>query len=133
MIVGDLTKNLSRSEFACRCGCGFDTVDVALALELQHLVDVYELALREGVKIVITGPNRCKEHNESVGGAETSQHLHGRAADFKMFRADSGEQVDPEEIYEHLDVMYAGKFGVGRYHNRTHFDTRSNGGARWSA
>ena len=28
--MGDLTKNFSRSEFACKCGCGFDDIDLVL-------------------------------------------------------------------------------------------------------
>ena len=26
--MGDLTKNISRYEIACKCGCGFDTIDI---------------------------------------------------------------------------------------------------------
>ena len=26
--MGDLSENFSRSEFECKCGCGFATVDV---------------------------------------------------------------------------------------------------------
>ena len=49
--MGDLTKNLSRSEFACECECGFDTVDMELALAVQAIADLFRA--RDGIDIRI--------------------------------------------------------------------------------
>ncbi len=54
--MGDLTDNLSRSEMACNCGCGFDVVDYDLAVTLQDAVDHFELVYGD-CKLIITGPN----------------------------------------------------------------------------
>jgi uncharacterized protein YcbK (DUF882 family) len=129
--MGDLTKNLSRHEFACRCGCGFDTVDVELAEALQNCVDHFSEEEDAIVRIDITGPNRCEKHNADVGGAPGSQHTKARAADFKLFNRTTNKQIDPDRVANHLELEYSGRFGMGRYSNRTHFDTRTIGPARW--
>ena len=55
--MGDLSKNFSRSEFECSCGCGFDDVSVELVELLQEIRDEIE------EPIAITSACRCKEHN----------------------------------------------------------------------
>lgn len=129
--MGDLTRNLSRSEFACRCKCGFDTVDIELAKVIQGSADHFSSKDGINVRIDITGPNRCREHNANEGGAPESQHVYARAADYKLFNRFTGAQVSPNRVAEYLEKKYEGKFGIGRYHNRTHVDTRTNGPARW--
>jgi uncharacterized protein YcbK (DUF882 family) len=129
--MGNLTTNLSRSEFACECKCGFDTVDFQLPYILQDVVNHFASIEDEEMYIEITGPNRCKKHNTDIGGADDSQHLYARAADFKIFFKVSGRQIDPDRVSAYLENKYAGKFGIGRYYNRTHMDTRTNGPARW--
>ena len=115
--MGDLSKNFSRSEFACKCGCGFDTVDVKLVEGLQRLRDMTEEV------VTIESGCRCKEHNRKVGGVDTSQHRLGRAADITV------EDVDPKEVAELLEfIMPSG--GIGRYASFTHVDSRNNK-ARW--
>lgn len=131
--MGDLTNNLSRSEFDCECGCGFDTVDIKLVDVLQNLVWHFSVVYSAPVSIRITGPNRCPTHNVKIGGAADSQHQYGRAADFKLFNRNTGDQIDPDEVADYLEKEYRGKYGVGRYSNRVHFDTRTNGPARWDA
>lgn len=121
--MGDLTKNLSRHEFACRCGCGFDTVDFMLITDLQWLVDIYA-AENPGskVSVIITGPNRCPTHNTAEGGAPGSTHPEAKAADFKIYI--DGVQVDPDDVADRLDKKYPNSRGIGRYVNRTHHDVR---------
>ena len=114
-MVQDLTKNFSRSEFACKDNCGFNTVDYALVLELQRLRDTFG-------PIKINSACRCEAHNRAVGGGEKSQHLLGRAADIVCAR-----QL-PANIYAFLDDTWKG--GLGRYPTFTHIDSRS-GKARW--
>lgn len=142
--MGDLTKNLSRHEFTCRCGCGFDTVDIELPAKLQDVSDHFAKMSERDVRIDITGPNRCQKYNDELrreytesGGrygantAEHSQHIYGRAADFKLFYRDKNEQIEPRLIYEWLDKMYGDEISLGLYVNRVHADTRTQGGARW--
>ena len=38
--------------------------------------------------------------------------------------------VDPDEIYEFLDMFQPNKYGVGRYNSFTHIDVREEK-ARW--
>jgi len=113
--MGDLTKNFSRSEFACKCGCGFDTVDIVMVNELQRLRDKYG-------RITITSGCRCVKHNKAEGGGKFSQHLLGKAADFII------HSMKASEVFKLLDFYWEG--GLGKYHGRTHIDSR-NIKARW--
>lgn len=113
-----LSKNFSRSEFACRCGCGFDTVDAELIEVLQSVRDYFD------APVTPESGCRCERHNIAVGGSQNSLHKIGRAADIKV------AGVEPAEVQDYLEtIMSAG--GIGRYKTFTHVDTRSNGPARW--
>lgn len=128
--MGDLTKNLSRSEFACKCGCGFDTVDIETVNILQDCVDHFSSETGRKATIHITGPNRCKKHNDNTKGASTnSQHVYARAADFKI-KVD-GNYIPPRVVFNYLDKEYGDSIAVGLYSNRVHMDTRTNAGQRW--
>lgn len=136
-----LSRNLWRHELLCKCGeCGFDTADIKLIEALQAAVDHFEGVYSEPCYIIITSPNRCREHNETVqyqynsnyvAYTSKSQHMFGRAADFKIFIKSNNHQIDPRAVATYLESQFIGKYGIGRYHNRTHFDTRSDGPARW--
>jgi len=112
-----VNEYFERSEFACKCGCGFDAVDAEL---LEVLTDVRETF----GPVSITSGNRCKKHNKTIGGAEESQHTKGMGADYKTKAA-------PESVQEYLETKYPDKYGIGRYPNRTHIDVRSTK-ARWT-
>lgn len=114
-----LSSNFKRDEFKCNCGeCKANTVDAELLQVLQRLRDEF------GKSITITSGNRCKAYNEKVGGSDKSQHLLGRAADIVVSGA------NPHIIYEWLDSQYPNQYGLGRYDDFTHIDTR-DGKARW--
>jgi len=116
--MNDLSEHFSRTEFACKCGCGFNTVDV-------ELLDVL-LALRSALgPTTINSACRCPAHNLSVGGAENSQHVLGRAADIVV------ANTEPEVVVAYLNDWYPGELGLGSYSTFTHIDSRSNGPARW--
>ncbi len=70
-----LTKNFSRSELECPCGCGACYMEPEFMNKLQALRD--EL----GSAITVTSGYRCVDHNREVDGAAHSQHLYGKAAD----------------------------------------------------
>ena len=106
-----------RAEFACQCGCGFDTVDYELLRCLTYIREHFEKP------VIINSACRCESHNAAVGGSDNSQHLVGRAADIRV----SG--IEPAIVQELAHNMECG--GVGSYDTFTHIDTRSNAQARW--
>lgn len=117
--MGDLSENFSRREFACKCGCGKDTVDVELLKYLEQIRSHFD------ARVTVTSGNRCASHNARAGGLPTSQHLVGRAADIVI------SNIDPSIVSELADQL--GVPGVGSYDTFTHIDTRSPSGvkARW--
>jgi len=116
--MGDISKNFSRSEFACKCNCGFSTVDV-------ELVKVLEIVRNHFNKpITINSACRCELHNISVGGSYGSRHKLGIAADIVV------KGVKPYDVYLFLDGFAPNKYGIGHYNSFTHIDVRSKK-ARW--
>jgi uncharacterized protein YcbK (DUF882 family) len=117
--VGDLTTNLSRIEFACKCGCGCDTVDIITVAIIQDVCDHFNC------KVIINSGCRCESHNAKIGGSKDSEH--------KMFRAGDCEflGVLPVDVNNYLIAKYPGKYGFGVYKTFNHIDSRTNGPARW--
>jgi uncharacterized protein YcbK (DUF882 family) len=117
-----VSKNFSREEFSCKCGCGFDAVDVELLNTLQQVRDYF------GEAVTITSANRCKVHNAKVSGARQSKHVKGIAADIKV------DTVIPRLVYNYLDNEFPDTYGLGLYERGTsgwvHIDVR-NYRARW--
>lgn len=72
--MGDLTKNFSRKEFACKCGCGFDDINLTVVKLCQEIRD----ALDEPLKV--NSGCRCEAHNATVGSTSRN-HVNGNAAD----------------------------------------------------
>jgi uncharacterized protein YcbK (DUF882 family) len=107
-----------RSEFACKCECGFNTVDA----ELLEILDM--IRSHYNARVTINSACRCPEHNKSVGGAENSQHLFARAADIVV------DGVDPKDVQDYIDTKWPNQYGMGRYNTFTHIDSRSTK-ARW--
>lgn len=73
--MGDLTKNFNKSEFACKCGCGKDNINVDIANIAQAVRDYLGVAVR------VNSGVRCEKHNKAAGGAANSYHVQGLAAD----------------------------------------------------
>lgn len=117
--MGDLSTNFSRAEFACQCGCGFDTVDAELLAVLERIRNHFD------VPVWISSAARCETHNssDSVKGGKHSQHLLGRAADIVV------DGVPAELVQEYANQIEVS--GVGSYGTFTHIDTRAIK-ARWS-
>ena len=112
-----LSPHFSRSEFACGCGCGFDTVD-------SELVDILERVRHYfNAPILITSGCRCEKFNRKILGSDKSQHILARAADFQV------QDVHPADVYHWIDEQYNG-YGLGLYDSWVHLDTR-NTKARW--
>ena len=105
-----LSDNFSRTEFACKCGCGFDTVD---SLTLEALESIRK---HFNKPVTVTSGCRCLAHNKAVGGSE------GRAADIQV------KGVEPSAVADYATSL---GFSVGRYDSFTHVDSRSGPLAYW--
>ena len=121
-----LAPSFTVREFRCRDGSDTIMVDQALPVLLQ--------AIREhfGRAVVITSGYRTAAHNTAVGGAKSSQHLLGRAADIQV------AGVSVEDVAAYAESLMPDWGGVGRYPvkaGRTkgwvHVDTRANK-SRWT-
>lgn len=73
--MAKLSKNFDSSEFACKCGCGYDTPNPELIRMLQAARELYGKPMR------ITSGCRCIKHNRNVGGTANSAHISGMAVD----------------------------------------------------
>ena len=113
-----LSKNFHRSEFSCKCGCGFSTVDA----ELLSVLEVVRTRFNMPVKI--NSACRCEEYNEKIGGAYGSKHKQGIAADIVV------KGINPEDVYKFLDNYMPNTYGIGKYNSFTHIDVRKTK-ARW--
>lgn len=68
-------KYFKISEFACKCGCGYDGINPNLLARLEKARD------EAGTPFIVTSGCRCEKHNKAVGGVADSAHLKGYAAD----------------------------------------------------
>jgi hypothetical protein len=96
--MGDITANFDRSEFACKCGCGFDLIDMNLVVDLQRIRN------RLGRPIIVTSGCRCEKHNAEVGGSYLSDHTKGVAVDIAV--------ANSKERFEILEANFRGVFPV---------------------
>jgi uncharacterized protein YcbK (DUF882 family) len=117
--MGDVSNHFSRSEFACKCGCGFNAVDVELLDKLEMIRSHFDKPVH------ITNACRCLNHNRSIGSKDTSQHIKGLAVDIYI------NGIEPQEIADYVDeFLLQGKGGIGIYKDFVHIDIRKNM-ARW--
>ena len=117
-----LTKNFSKEEFDCHCGCEMPSLVLSnvslLASQLEILRDCF------GTPIHVNSGYRCIDHNKSIGGAAKSQHLLGKAADIVV------ENYEPEYVADNteylIEVGELSIMGLGRYNTFTHVDIRDS-------
>jgi len=113
-----LSTHFRRHEFACPCGCGFNTIDAELLYVLESIRDHFQ------TPVIINSGARCMRHNVSVGGAALSKHTLGQAADIRVGGA------EPDKVFAWLDKTFPDCYGIGRYDTWTHIDVRPNR-SRW--
>lgn len=112
-----LSKNILRSETACKCGCGFQAADVELVQVIQDACDYF--ADIKGLPRVVARFNswcRCPKHNKDEGGVDKSYHTLAWACDWYI------EGVTPRALWEYLTKKYPDKYGIGLYVGRVHTD-----------
>lgn len=112
------SRHFQRREFACSCGCGFDTIDAETLRVLEAVRKAFE------APVTITSGARCQAHNARVGGASDSQHLVGRAADIQV------KGHAPDDVHSWIRQHFP-QASLGLYDTFVHVDTRSGGPARW--
>jgi uncharacterized protein YcbK (DUF882 family) len=130
--MSQLSKNIWRYEVACRCGCGYDTIDAETVWAVQAVCDGFaQLRGLDRVVLNINSAARCLEYNRKPirlggpGSNDRSQHVKGRAIDFKI------NGVKPADVYAALVAAFPDRYGIGSYTGFTHIDTRSGPAARW--
>ncbi len=122
-----LTKNFNLSEFQCKCGC--DMPEFVKKNVEQLAKDLQVIRDKVGVGFTPNSAYRCAEHNASIGGVKSSQHLKGKAADINIKGIEPSEVADLVEDLMKTEAITKG--GVGRYNSFTHVDIRGNN-ARWN-
>ena len=112
-------------EFRCRDGSDPVFVDDELVALLQQIRQHF------GTPLTITSGYRTPAHNKACGGAAYSQHLYGRAADFKI------AGVGPDTVAAYAETLLPDRGGIGVYPPKTgraegwvHIDTRPEK-SRW--
>ena len=115
-----LTKNFSRSEMECHCGCGLYEMDSKHMNKLQLLRD------HCGFPFYLNSARRCKYWNDKSGGYPTSAHLDGLATDIRVT-----DKALLRVILKHAIDM--GFEGIGVADDFIHLDSkkRKNGKAFW--
>lgn len=113
--MGDLSEHFSRSEFSCKCSCGFDDVSPELIYLLESIREEY------GKPMHINSGCRCIAHNIAEGGmnkpeeGRVSAHTRGTAADIRV----SGG-ADRRKLVDLGVMLFASGIGVAR--TFVHFD-----------
>ena len=113
-------------EFRCRDGSDVVMIDESLVMLLQCIREHF------GKPITITSGYRTAAHNKSVGGAKSSQHLLGKAADIQV------ADTTVEAVAAYAESLMPDWGGVGRYPVKAgrakgwvHVDTRAKK-SRWT-
>ncbi len=107
-----LSAHFKVKEFACKDGADTILIDERLPGLLQKIRDHF------GKPITINSAYRTAAHNKKVGGAASSQHLTGGAADIVV------SDTTPAEVAKYAESI--GILGIGRYTGFVHVDTRAN-------
>lgn len=113
-----LSINFKVSEFCCKgkgC-CSTVKIDETLIAYVQKIRDHFE------APVTINSGYRCEKHNKAVGGARSSNHVKGMAADIVV------KDVKPAEVAKYAESI--GIKGIGLYETAkdgyfVHIDTRT--------
>ena len=107
-----LSDNFRVNEFACEDGSDVIFIAPALVTILQKIRTHF------GKAVTINSAYRTPAHNSKVGGAASSQHLYGTAADIVV------KGVDPKTVAAYAEKLMPKSGGIGIYKSFTHIDVR---------
>lgn len=115
-----LSDHFHANEFRCH-HCG-KLPDDGMDPDLIELLESIRGAAQK--PITVMSGYRCPAHNKAVGGAKSSQHMLGTAADIKV------KGLTPKKVAEIAGKFLPNTGGIGIYPTFTHVDVRRNK-ARW--
>jgi uncharacterized protein YcbK (DUF882 family) len=73
MKLYDQESYFTTGEFACKCDCGFGSVESDISPKLIEKLNIIRTLY--GKPMVVTSGARCEEYNASIGGKKKSAHL----------------------------------------------------------
>lgn len=113
-------QHFKKSEFACKDGCGFDSIDLRVVKVLENIRHHF------GDKpVIVTSGCRCAKHNKEVGGVQGSRHVAGKAVDFYIPGISTNSIVDYTNSLVRngtLRYTYTGKYSNGNMQGAVHID-----------
>jgi uncharacterized protein YcbK (DUF882 family) len=106
-----MSEHFKIEDFACKCGCGFDSISPKLIDALEQLRAIIKKP------IIINSGCRCANHNKEVGGEKDSKHLSGQAADIHI------KGMKPLAVFiKAAEIPAFKQGGRGVYDTFTHVD-----------
>lgn len=121
-----LTENFALDEFACHDGTPVPTELVPTVKSLAERLEIIRKEIGKPLKIL--SGYRSPTWNKKVGGAKSSTHMQGKAADI------TADGIPPHTVADTIErLIKEGKLppsGLGRYKGFTHYDIRGKN-ARW--
>lgn len=93
--------NFQQKDFRCKCGCGYDNINLNLVAKLQKIRNHY------GRPLIPTSGCRCEKYNNSLlnrGAIKNSAHLSGNACDFYV------KGISKQALLNYcIDLMHKGE------------------------
>ena len=116
-LMGDLTKNFSRLEVQCPCGCGANLINPFLVEKLQKVRNII------GRPIIITSGVRCEFYNASIKASMNSSYIpddHGIGNAVDIACTNSKDRYELVEIAQ----KFFNRIGIsgGSYGGFVHLD-----------
>ncbi len=102
-------KHFDKTEFECRCGCGFNAIDKDLVKSLDNARD------DACCQFIINSACRCIKHNKNVVGEVDSSHIKGLAVDINIIN-------DRDRFKVLVSLIENGFNRIGVYKNFIHVD-----------
>jgi len=115
--MGGLSKNFSKLEVQCPCGCGADKISPVLIKKLQKVRDII------GRPIIITSGVRCEFYNASIKASMNSSYI---PDDYGIGNAVDIACLNSKDRYELVEVAqkFFKRIGIsgGSYGGFIHLD-----------
>lgn len=135
--MGDITKNLSRSEAACKCECGISVAHLPLVELVQGFVDWVSSRTGRDVGVKVLSWCRCEYYNnylrqlwvdtdgkEGANTSENSRHTKFDAIDHYFYYKDTGERISLTVVYKYYSKKLLNTGGLALYSWGIHLDLR---------